>query len=148
MRREVPTDMPAIPVSQIMSTRPRTIHADDSVVIADWLLTLDHIHHVVVVDADEKVIGIVSDRDLLRAFGGRAMADLPVAAIMTKHVQTISPTAPASEAIERMQRGKFHALPVSDDLGHLVGIITTSDFLDVARWALGVERTTESRPAL
>lgn len=140
--------MSALPVSEIMTTQPRTMHADDSVTIADWLLALDHIHHVVVVDDANRVIGIVSDRDLLRAFGGRAMSNLPVAAIMTKHVQTISPAAPAWEAIERMQRGHFHALPVTDDQGRVVGIVTTADFLDVARWALGVERTVESRPAV
>ena len=128
--------MVTIPVSEIMTTTPRRIRLDDSVVIADWLLALDEIHHVVVVDARDRVIGIVSDRDLLRAFGGQRAPDLPVAQIMSRDVQTVTPDTPATEALERMQRGRFHALPVTDSLGHLVGIVTATDFLDVARWAL------------
>jgi CBS domain-containing protein len=128
--------MVTIPVSEIMTTKPRTIRLDDSVVVADWLLALDEIHHVVVVDARDRVIGILSDRDLLQAFGGQPIPDLPVAQIMSRNVQTVAPDAPATEALERMQRGRFHALPVTDATGHLLGIVTTSDFLEVARWVL------------
>ena len=72
----------------------------------------------------------------MRAFGGAPPGNLPVHAIMTRNVQTIAPDAPASEAIERMVAGKFHALPVTDSQGRLVGIVTSRDLLDVARWAL------------
>ena len=128
--------MVTIPVSEIMTTKPRTIRVDDSVVIADWLLALDDIHHIVVVDAQDRVIGILSDRDLLHAFGGQPMPDLPVARIMSRNVQTVAPDVPAMEALERMLRGRFHALPVTDSTGHLLGIITATDFLEVARWVL------------
>jgi len=128
--------MAIITVSEIMTTKPRTMRADDSVAIADWLLALDAIHHVVVVDSQERVIGILSDRDLLRAFGSQPTPSLPVAEIMSRDVQTIAPDAPATEAIERILRGNFHALPVTDALGHLLGIVTSSDFLEVAKWVL------------
>ena len=128
--------MATITVSEIMTTKPRTMRADDSVAIADWLLALDEIHHVVVVDSLDRVIGIVSDRDLLRAFGGQPLPNLPISRIMSRNPQTIAPDVPATEAVERMLRGKFHALPVTDSKGRLVGIVTASDFLDVARWVL------------
>jgi CBS domain-containing protein len=128
--------MATITVSEIMTTKPRTIRADDSVAIADWLLALDEIHHVVVVDTDERVIGIISDRDLLRAFGSKPMPSLPVSGIMSRDVQTIAPDAPATEAIERLLRNRFHALPVTDSFGRLLGIVTSTDFLEVARWVL------------
>jgi CBS domain-containing membrane protein len=146
MRREAQEVMPTIPVSEIMTTKLRTMRADDSVTIAEWLLALDEIHHVVVVDEANKVIGIVSDRDILRAFGSKPVTNMPVSGIMSKHVQTIGPEAPAREALARMQRGKFHALPVTDNQDRLVGIVTSTDFLDVAGWALGVERRLEPRP--
>jgi CBS domain-containing membrane protein len=128
--------MPTINVSEIMTTKPRTMRADDSVAIADWLLALDAIHHVVVVDEHERVIGIVSDRDLLRAFGSQPTPNLPISRIMSRNPQTIAADVPATEAVERMLRSKFHALPVTDSTGRLLGIITASDFLDVARWVL------------
>jgi CBS domain-containing protein len=128
--------MATITVSEIMTTKPRTIRADDSVAIADWLLALDEIHHVVVFDESARVIGILSDRDLLRAYGTSPTPRLPVARIMSRDVQTIAPDAPATEAIERMLRGRFHALPVTDSMGYLLGIVTSSDFLEVARWVL------------
>jgi CBS domain-containing protein len=147
MRHEVQVAMSIIPVSEIMTTKLRTMRADDSVTIAEWLLALDEIHHVVVVDAHDKVIGIVSDRDILRAFGSKPVANMPVSGIMSRHVQTIAPDAPAREALERMQRGKFHALPVTDNQDRIVGIVTSTDFLDVAAWALGLEGHLQNRPA-
>src|SRR6478735_8660244 len=99
--------MPAIPVSEIMTTKPRTMRPDESVTIAEWLLGLDGIHHVVVVDAASKVIGIISDRDILRGFGSLPAPLLTVSSIMSRHVQTIAPDAPAIEALDLMSRGKF-----------------------------------------
>jgi CBS domain-containing protein len=128
--------MATITVSEIMTTKTRTMRADDSVAIADWLLALDEIHHVVVVDGNDRVIGIVSDRDLLRAFGSEPMPHMPVGRIMTRNPQTIAPDAPAKEALDRMLRMRFHALPVTDATGRLLGVVTAADFLDVARWVL------------
>jgi CBS-domain-containing membrane protein len=128
--------MATITVSEIMTTKPRTVHEDDSVLLTDWLLDLDGIHHVVVVDADQRVVGIVSDRDILRAFGSKPSGELPIGDFMKRDVQTIAPDAAANMALDRMLAGRFHALPVVDADRRLIGIVTASDFLDVARWAL------------
>lgn len=128
--------MPAIPVSEIMTTSPRTVREGDSVLLTDWLLDLDRIHHVIVVDAEHKVVGIVSDRDVLRAFAADPSGAIPIAQVMKREVQTVAPDVPVTAALDRMLANKFHALPVVDADRRLIGIVTATDFLEVARWVL------------
>jgi CBS domain-containing protein len=80
-------------------------------------------------------VGIVSDRDILRA-RERGTSDGPISRIMNRDVMSIGPATPASFAVERMMRGKYSALPVVDDRGKPIGIVTSTDFLEIAYRAL------------
>jgi CBS domain-containing protein len=77
----------------------------------------------------------VSDRDILRA-RERGTTDAPLGLIMNRDVMSIGPETPAAFAVERMMRGKYSALPVVDDTGRPVGIVTSTDFLEIAYRAL------------
>jgi CBS domain-containing protein len=128
--------MANLTVSDVMKTNLKTMSEDEAVSLADWEMSLDEIRHLLVVDGVGKLVGILSDRDVLRAardLGGR---EVPIGRIMCRDVLTIEPTAPAATAVERMLRGKYSALPVVDDRGHPIGIVTSTDFLEVAYRAL------------
>src|SRR5487761_619343 len=101
-----------------------------------------------VVDADDRVIGVVSEADLLTKealeysipslMGGllhgreRAKAAAVIAAyLMTKPAVTIGPREPASHAARLMYSRKIKRLPVVDDDGRLIGIVTRTDVLGV-----------------
>jgi CBS domain-containing protein len=127
--------MANLAISEFMKTNLRVVHEDDSIRAADWEMTLDEIRHLLVVDAAGKLLGIVSDRDVLRA-RERGDSELAISTIMNRDVLFIGPATPASWAVERMLRGKYSALPVVDDEGRPIGIVTSTDFLELAYRAL------------
>jgi CBS domain-containing protein len=96
------------------------------------------VRHLPVVDARHRLVGILSDRDLLGAVrrGTRAR---PVRDHVTEAPRTVTPDTPAHVAADLMIHGRFGALPVVDTAGHLLGIITETDLLEVARIALLAE---------
>ena len=128
--------MANLTVSDVMKTNLKTMHEDDAISTADWEMSLDEIRHILVVDDEGKLVGILSDRDVLRAARDILDREVPIGRIMCREVLTISPTTPAATAVERMLRGKYSALPVVDDRGHPIGIVTSTDFLEVAYRAL------------
>jgi CBS domain-containing protein len=123
-------------VGEIMTSNLRTMHEDDAVSTADWEMALDEIRHIIVVDEGGRLAGIVSDRDVLRAARDVSDREIPIGRIMCRDVQTVEASTPAAEAVDKMLAGKYSALPVVDDKGRPIGIVTTTDFLEVARRAL------------
>jgi CBS domain-containing membrane protein len=99
------------------------------------------IHHLPVVDADEVLIGVVSQRDVTRAIDIMTAANglrqsLTIGDIMTTDVLRVGPDLPAHEAAAMMIEAKIGSLPVVGDDGRVVGVVTATDFLEVAREAL------------
>ena len=97
------------------------------------------IRHLPVLDRAQ-VVGILSDRDILRGYnrnlGSRRAARPPlrgaiestVASIMTKPVRTVFPTTPLAKAAQRLIQSRIGALPVMEP-DELVGMLTESDLL-------------------
>jgi CBS domain-containing protein len=84
---------------------------------------------IVVTDGDERVAGIVSERDIVRAIAesGAAILERPVTGIMTKNVVTCTDAATLDELMQVMTRGRFRHLPVVDARGRLAGIVSIGD---------------------
>ncbi len=98
---------------------------------------------VVVLGADQRVIGILSERDIVRALsehGAKALSE-PLAQSMTRTVITCSEADTISEIMERMTHGRFRHIPVVEQDG-LVGIVSIGD---VVKQRLGeMERESEA----
>jgi CBS domain-containing protein len=118
--------------ADIMRVNLRTICAHSDVRLAVGEMTHDEIRHLLVVDDRGKLVGIVSDRDLLRAAG----RDSLVGEVMSSEVQTVGPATPAATAAEKLLRRKISALAVVDGQGRPIGIITSTDLIDIAYRAL------------
>jgi CBS domain-containing protein len=123
-------------VGDLMSTALITATPDETIDDASFDMRLASVRHVPVVDERQHVIGIVSDRDFLRAMSKRGKHKITVRSVMTRAVQTIPEDAPASEAAAMLLGNKFGCVPVEGDDGRLVGIITETDFLRIAHHAL------------
>jgi CBS domain-containing protein len=121
-------------VSDLMSTALITVTASEPVTEAHAEMELGLIHHLPVIDDRGRLVGVLSDRDLLRAASSKRPRR--VAEIMTHDVVTTRPDAPAHEAAAQMLDLKIGALPVVDEHGTLVGLVTQTDYLDLARRAL------------
>jgi CBS domain-containing protein len=125
-------------VGDLMTTTLLTLKERDTVDQADIDMHLAEVRHIPIVDDRRHVVGIISDRDLLRAFGSaRVEGPIEVGRIMTRRVRTVTISTPAYRAAQLMIAHKIGALPVVGEDEQLVGIITETDFLRVAFEALG-----------
>jgi acetoin utilization protein AcuB len=126
-------------VGEIMSTDPVTVGMDDDLHRVKDLFDLYRFHHLLVL-LGERLVGVISDRDLLRAtspFIGRAserpqdVATLNrrVHQIMTRKLVVVAPEAPVDEAARLMLDKRVSCLPVVDDEDRLLGIVTWRDQL-------------------
>ena len=126
-------------VRDLMSTDVLTIGLNESLVSADDVMRLGRVRHVLVVDDDGKLVGVVSQRDLflgglLRALGygsharQKAVESLHVKDAMVSEPRTTTPDAAIEQAADIMFENKIGCLPVLD-AGKLVGILTESDFV-------------------
>lgn len=111
-------------VAQVMS-RPVDCLTRQATV-ADALEALEHggYHHLPVVDEQHRLMGILSDRDLLAAPSGQ-----PVTEVMTARVLVAAPSTPLYLACEGMWSQRVSSLTVIDGNYHPVGILTVFDVL-------------------
>ena len=78
---------------------------------------------------DKKPIGIVTERDIVRLMGSSDMSldNVPVGELMSVPLITINPNNSIKDAIEIMQQKEIRRLPIVDNKGKMVGIITDKD---------------------
>ncbi|MBE3637874.1 CBS domain-containing protein [Mangrovicoccus algicola] len=83
---------------------------------------------VVLVMEEDGIVGILSERDVVRRIdeAGDAGLDTPVSALMTPNPQTCNPSTPLLAVLRRMTDGRFRHLPVVED-GQLVGLVSIGD---------------------
>jgi len=86
---------------------------------------------LVVTNNEDKPIGMISERDYMTkiALKGLSSKHAPVQDIMTVKVQTTSPKTGASECMKLMTNGRFRHIPVVDDKGKMIGIISIGDLV-------------------
>lgn len=129
--------MQNVKVEDLMSTALLTVNPNDRIDAADLDMKLAGIRHFPVVDERNHLLGVVSDRDLLRALGSGG--SVVINKVMTREVETVSAETDAADAVELMLERKIGCLPVTGEDGQLIGMITETDFLQVAQRALSEE---------
>jgi CBS domain-containing protein len=122
-----------ISVADFMTKDLVTVRETDDIALAESLLRLAGIRHLPVVSGG-KLVGILTQRDILRSgTAGQALArDVPVLDAMTRDPVTVRPGTSLAQAARTMLDRKFGCLPVCDDEGTLVGIVTEADFVRFA----------------
>ncbi len=105
-----------------------TIDPNANVEAAAKVLAERRIGALVVTGAGERVVGIVSERDIVQALAGRGTAALavPLTEVMTRKVATCTQSDTISSIMSRMTEGKFRHVPVVEQ-GRLVGIVSIGD---------------------
>jgi CBS domain-containing protein len=105
-----------------------TIEPTATVAAATRVLSDRRIGALVVTGADRRIVGIISERDIVAALGSRgaAVLDMPVADLMTRKVSTCGPDETIAELMSRMTEGRFRHVPVVEQ-GRLCGIISVGD---------------------
>ena len=133
--------MSELRVNDLMTRGVHSLSPDSNLAEVSALMNSRRIRHVPVVDDDARVVGLVSQRDLLRgALGGggdlppsiqRAyLRSIPVDEVMVREVETVGPETLIRDAAQRMLDLKIGSLLVTEE-SRLIGILTETDFV---RW--------------
>jgi len=137
-------------VSRSMTRKVITVAPDDGIFKAQELMAANKIRHLPVVEPDNRLIGVVTDRDIRSALPykffkespskeeKKKFAELKIKDIMTKNPITISPTYTLQDALLMIQDARVGALPVVDENGILSGIISVRDLLRAFINVLGI----------
>ena len=119
-------------VSTILAGKGReVISVEPSASLADAvrLLASKRIGAALILGADRRIAGIISERDIVRVLArGPSALDEPVSRTMTRKVETCNATETVSSIMERMTAGKFRHVPVVDR-GRVVGIVSIGDIV-------------------
>jgi CBS domain-containing protein len=120
-------------VSVILAHKGRdvvTIDPAQSLAEAIKMLAEKRIGAALVLGADRRIAGIISERDVVRALAerGAAALDEQVSRTMTRKVETCNESEAVASIMERMTAGKFRHLPVVDQ-GRLVGLVSIGDIV-------------------
>jgi len=136
-------------VGRVMNTYLVTVSPDTTIIKAKDIIEQKKINHLLVVDENENLLGLISDRDVKQSWASPAttlsvhelnylLTQLTVEMIMKKKIITISPDTTIEMAALIMQENRISALPVME-AEKLLGIITTTDVLEVLLRAIGVD---------
>ncbi|MCS4503533.1 hypothetical protein KBTX_03318 [wastewater metagenome] len=129
----------SVTAADIMTRRVFTLTGDDSVELARDLCQDHRVRHIPVVDQDHRLVGLVSDGDVLRSLSpfmhtaaerdrDRFTLRRPIHQIMTRAPETVTGAVDVRECARRMSAHGVGSLPVLDDEA-LVGILTWQDVL-------------------
>jgi acetoin utilization protein AcuB len=135
-------------VAKRMKRNPVFVDEGDSMKKAMDLLKEHEIRHLPVLKDGDRLVGILSERDIKQASPSPATAleireiyylldKVKVKQIMTRRPYTVSSSAPIEEAALIIREKKIGCLPVVDD-GKLVGILTETDIIDAFIAGMGV----------
>ncbi len=114
--------------SELMSEPVITLDPEATLDEAAALFEDRRFRHVPVLDERRRIIGVLSDRDLLRASRGDDRENLRVADLMATHVLTAAPDTLLREIARLLLLHRIGCMPIVEETT-LVGIITRSDLL-------------------
>jgi CBS domain-containing protein len=138
-RAQPPPAARQLRVKDLMKTGVSTLKVNDSLDMAEAVMTVGRLRHVPILDDDGQVVGIVSDRDIIRSAAAyvlgygesgrrKLLHTILIKEIMSAPVVSIAAEATLAEAAGLMLRHRIGCLPVVDK-GRLAGILTESDIL-------------------
>jgi CBS domain-containing protein len=119
-------------VSEIYSTPAVTAHPDETVVEAARRLRDRHVGDVIVVDDTKRLVGILTDRDIVVSAVAQSpdrLDSLRVGDIMTTDVLSVRRNETVEDALKKMASRGVRRLPVLGVDGHVDGVLSLDDLL-------------------
>lgn len=126
-------------VADLMTVDPIIVRVDESIEDAEELLRSHRITGLPVVDLDARLVGVISQTDLLylavptvQALIHHRASGIRVGEVMSVPPVTIDSTATLQQAARLMNRDRLHRLVVVDATGRPIGVISAMDFVALA----------------
>jgi acetoin utilization protein AcuB len=117
-------------VADVMTGKVVTLSGHHSFSEAVNLMNDRHFRHCIVVDNNRKVIGVISDRDILRAMARNPNSQSKsLDQIMTRNPITVKRSTKIIDAVSKLIAKRINCLPVIEEDGTICGIVTSTDLL-------------------
>jgi len=117
-------------VADVMTGKVVTLSPHHSFSEVANLMNDRYFRHCVVVDAQGHIVGVISDRDILRALARNPNArSKSVEQIMTHNPVTVRRNTPIADAVSKILSKRINCLPVVEPNGNVCGIVTSTDLL-------------------
>lgn len=138
-------------VQDIMSTEPNTVTPDTPITEAARMMKDHNIGMLPVVESEgsRRLVGVVTDRDItIRHVAEGHLSDCPVREAMTDNVSTCSPDENVEKVMTLMADEQVRRIPIVDDRGDLVGVVSQADIVLESGDGIKAEKTVAqiSRP--
>jgi CBS domain-containing protein len=137
-------------ISELMTKNPCTVSPDAAVSEAARLMKEEDVGIVPVVEriggaeTRGRLVGVVTDRDIaVRNVAEGRTSDTPVRDVMSGGVRTASPDDSVESVMALMGREQVRRIPIVDERGSLVGVVSQADLARKANDAIRVEKTVE-----
>ena len=121
---------PMLKIKDVMCKIVVTCKEDISIQSAIELLQDRHVGSIIVIDEEEHIKGIFTERDAIRIVAAKYSSDEPLSKIMSRHVVTISFESSFDQAKRLMLSHSIRHLPVTDQTGKHVGLFSIRAFFD------------------
>jgi CBS domain-containing protein len=116
-------------LTDVMSTALVSVSPETRIGDAARRMVEADVGAAIVLATGDDLVGVITERDLLRCVSEGVDPNVPVADRMTRHVLTASPTTELAEAMALMVDGHFRHLPVVNDEGHVIGLASMRDLM-------------------
>ncbi len=126
-----------ISIEEIMTPDPIRLNPENTLGDAHQVMADKHIHHIPIVDSDDKLVGLISHRDILAASGSilrenpKDQSARHLSELMVRDVISTSPKADTLKVAQYIHDSRHGCLTIVED-DKLVGIVTEYDFVEVA----------------
>jgi len=118
------------PISVLPIHAPATVAPDTPLGTAIAHMLAGNVGAVLVVDAAGQLVGILSERDLLKKVAGihESYGDMPVSRFMTPRPETLAPTDTLNFALQKMDAGGYRHVPVVEN-GRPISVVSVRDMI-------------------
>lgn len=121
-----------------------TLTGDETVFEAAKAMTEVLYGSVVIIDSKRKILGIFTERDLLKTIGrGMDCNKVKIKDVMSTDINVAKASDDIANSLRRMNQGRFRHLPIVDEHGHLIGMMSQGDFVAYT-WPQLVHRLSQS----
>lgn len=115
------------------ASKPKPLTCPPSAMVADAVASMTELNYgsVMIVDPDDKVIGVVTERDIMKKIvgAGRDAKTTTLEEIMTRDPRLAKETDDLVDWLRIMSNERFRRLPVVDDEGRVTAVFTQGDFV-------------------
>ena len=137
-------------ISELMSKDPHTVSPDTPVSEAARMMKEEDVGMIPVIErvggaeTRGRLVGVITDRDIaIRTVAEGRASDSPVRDVMSSGVRTAKPDDSVESVMELMGREQVRRVPIVDERGSLVGVVSQADLARKAKNEGHVERTVE-----